>query len=131
VGPTTKRQRRRNHPRAPRAGEAVVGRGAASRPKGERGGGAGHARPRARLGRGHDAELGRARGRGGWAARGKETPAQEREGEEKGKRVFPFLIYFLDAYVTNSLNKQNRCMAGMVQQPKDLTLAFYLHKMSS
>jgi hypothetical protein len=98
VGPTTKRQRRRNHPRAPRAGEAVVGRGGgewlgrapASRPKGERGGGAGHARPRARLGRGHDAELGRARGRGGWAARGKETPAQEREGEEKGKRVFPF-----------------------------------------
>jgi hypothetical protein len=46
------------------------------------------------------------------AARGKESPAQERErgGKEKGKMGFPFLIYFLDACFTNSLNKQNRCM---------------------
>jgi hypothetical protein len=67
----------------------------ASLPKGERGGGAGRARPRARLGREHDAELGHTRGRGGLAARGKETPGQERErGEREGKNGFSLFNLF-------------------------------------
>jgi hypothetical protein len=56
--------------------------------------------------RGREKAMAGPRARGGVL----DGPQGEGEGREGKKGVSPFLIYFLNACFTNSLNKQNRCM---------------------
>jgi hypothetical protein len=105
-------------------------------------------RRHARMGR--DAEQGRSRGEGAAGPRASrpakvekrgETPAQERAGERREIGFLPFLIYFLicvlalvlhrNAYFTNSLNKQNRCVVRHDATTKRINTRVYLHKISS
>jgi hypothetical protein len=80
--------------------------------------------------------LGRPRTGGGWATRGGGGAAvgwvaRSGGGKRREKGGFPFNLF--SKCMISQIHPTNKIDAwsGMVQQPKDLTLGFYFHKMSS
>jgi hypothetical protein len=81
-------------------------------------------RRKAGLGQGEGGPRARGGAAAGWAAR--------RRGEKGREKCFPLFNLFSKCMISQ-IHPTNKIDAwsGMVQQPKDLTLWFFLHKMPS
>jgi hypothetical protein len=151
-GPHTGRRRLGNRPtrtRAGRAGRAIGGGWATRQPAGPRQGEVGRAWGGARLGNattpswatsrpagpGEEEARGGHERRGGakWAARGGNTDPRRRGEKEKGKgKGFShFNLFSKSMFSQIQSTSKIDAWTGMVQQPKDLTLGFYLHEVLS